>query len=94
MFESPVTDTLIALAVPVFVDFNTSCCVPPVPVTIEAVRPGMLDEELIAAATSLNVSVDATAMLIDEPPTEMFIDPLPSVAVAELTDGNDNEFVP
>ena len=55
-----------------------------VPVTTVAVMPGLLDEFMIALAIPLNVLfADVTAILIDEPPTETVIVPVPSAAVGE-----------
>jgi hypothetical protein len=76
------TETLIVFDAPV-ADERKIKCAPSVPVTTVAVRPGLLDDELIALAIPLTVLfADVMSTLVDLSPTETFIVPVPSAVVA------------
>jgi len=81
-FATLLSDTLIVFDAPVADELSTRCA-PVVPVTTVAVTPGLLDDALIALAMPLTVLfADVMAMLIDFPPTETFIVPVPSAVLA------------
>src|ERR1700710_86537 len=76
------TETLIVFDAPVAEERRTRCA-PSVPVTTVAVTPGLLADELIALAMPLTVLfADVMSIVIDLPPTETLIVPVPSAVVA------------
>ena len=74
-------ETLTVFDAPVAVERRTRCA-PSVPVTTVAVTPGLFAAELIALAMPLTVLFDdVMGTLIEWPPTEIFIVPVPSAVV-------------
>ena len=72
------TLTLIVLDCPVVVELSMRW-EPSEPVTTVAVTPGLLLDDMMAAAIPLRLSFDdVTLRVIDLPPTEMVIVPVPS----------------